>query len=137
MNLSHRTSSSKNILDKALKKFCSEGKNIFYLDELVDEANVSLREAEDFLILLLKKGKIEGRLEVRCPICGRDQGEFKRLSEIPEEIVCEICQHDFHRAAEYIQIVLEVKEEFFRDQKCTSDINRKDSHERRIVSVAE
>jgi len=42
-------------LNKTLKKFCAEGKNRFYLSEFITEAKVSIREAEDFFLLLLKK----------------------------------------------------------------------------------
>jgi DNA-directed RNA polymerase subunit RPC12/RpoP len=76
-----------------------------------------LSQVEDYFIPLLGTNRIEGKLEVRCPNCGKDLGVFNRLPEIPENIVCEFCGHGFSRAMEYIEIVLEVKKEFFRTQK--------------------
>lgn len=106
-------------LNKILKRFCSEGKTRFYLSEFVNEAKISIKEAEDFFIPLLGVGKIEGKLEVRCPNCGKDLGIFNRVYQIPERIVCEFCGEEFTRELEYIEIILEVKEGFFRSEKET------------------
>lgn len=136
MNLSHQRNYLIT-LSNILNRFCAEGRNIFYLEELVDESKVPLNEVEDFLIPLLKKGTIEGRLEVRCPRCGRDQGFFKRLSEIPDRIVCDICRYEFLMSSEYVRIVLEVKGEFFRDQNCTSNHYRSDSFRKKTASITQ
>jgi len=135
--LKHPTNSLKNTLNKTLNRFCVEGIKRFYLSEFIDEAKVSMQEAEDFFLPLLKKGKFEGKLEVRCPSCGKDVEIYDRISQIPEEIECEICGFEFYKSMEYIEIILEVKNKFFRDQRCASNLNRKSSHERRVTSVIE
>jgi predicted nucleic acid-binding Zn ribbon protein len=124
-------------LNKILKKFLEQGKKSFYLSEFVTEANVTVREAEDFFLPLLKRGKLEGKLELRCPCCGKDVEMYDRMSQIPEEIECEICGCKFSKTAEYVEIILEVKGKFFRDQECSSCFDRKDSDKRRIISVIE
>lgn len=73
--------------------------------------------------------KIEGKLEVRCPNCGKDLGIFDRLPQIPEKNVCEVCGQEFPKAMEYVEIVLEVKKGFFRAQKeSCPDSDRESSH---------
>jgi hypothetical protein len=135
--LTHPTNSLMTTLNKTLKKFYAEGKNRFYLSEFITEAKVSIREAEDFFLPLLKKGKLEGKLEVRCPCCGKDVEAYDRMSQVPEEIECEICGCRFSKSKEYIEIILEVGDKFFRDQKCSSYFDRKDSYTRRATSVTE
>lgn len=136
--MSHQTECSNNFLNKTLKRFYSEGKTRFYLSEFVDEAKVSVREAEDFFIPLMGVGKIEGKLEVRCPNCGKDLGVFDKLPEIPEKIVCEYCGQQFSKALEYIEIVLEVQKGFFRAQKeSCSNPSRENTHKRRTGTVIE
>jgi hypothetical protein len=104
-------------LDKILRKFCLEGKARFYFSEFIEQGNVSVEEAEKFLIPLMGKGKIQGELELRCPNCGKDLGTFQRLPEIPQENICPICGHGFCKSFEYIEIVLEVKGDFFLGQQ--------------------
>jgi len=104
-------------LEKRLKEFVSKGRSKFYLFEIVEEANVSLLDAEDFFIPLLKENKIEGRLEVRCPKCGAALGTYKRYPDVPEEIACELCETGFSKSSNVLEIVLEVKGEFFRAQE--------------------
>ena len=108
----------------------SEGKKTFYLSEFAEKAKMPIQDVEDFFIPLLKVGKVEGRLEIRCPQCGRDQGEFKKVSEIPDEITCEICQYEFPRGSESLEIVLEVKDRFFRAGSDLSSCNQEDSDHR-------
>jgi len=127
----------KTTLNEALKRFCVEGKKSFYLSEFITEADVSIREAEDFFLRLLKKGMLEGKLEVRCPCCGKDVEIYDRMSQVPEETECEICGCKFSKSKEYIEIILEVGDEFFRDQKCSSHSDRKDSCKRRVTSAIE
>jgi ribosomal protein S27E len=110
-----------NSLNKLLKKFCSEGKTRFYFSEFVEEGQVSVEEAEKFLIPLMGNGKIEGTLELRCPNCGKDLGIFKRVLEIPEENSCQICGYEFCRSTDYMEIVLEVNCDFFRSEQCRSN----------------
>jgi len=94
-----------------------------------------MREAEDFFLPLLKKGELEGKLEVRCPNCGKDVEIYDRVSQVPEEIECEICGSQFSKSMDYIEIILEVTGKFFRDQRCSSSFNRKGSYKRRATSV--
>jgi predicted nucleic acid-binding Zn ribbon protein len=116
-------------LSKLLKRFISEGKTRFYLSEFVEESNVPLSEVENYFVPLLGTNKIEGKLEVRCPNCGKDLGIFNRLPEIPESIVCEFCGYEFSKAMEYVEIVLEVKKGFFRVQEeSCADSDRESSH---------
>jgi hypothetical protein len=86
----------------------------------VKEANIPLNQVEDLLIHLLKKDELEAKVEIKCPRCGRDQGEYERLSQIPEELTCDICQYEFPKQVEDFQIVLEAKEGFFRKAHKTS-----------------
>lgn len=111
---------SRSILARKLKEFLSEGRNKFYLHEIVEEAHVTVVEAENFFIPLLKENELEGNLEVRCPTCGADLGAYKRYPEIPEKLSCEHCGTEFPRSEEYLNIVLEVKGKFFRAQRITS-----------------
>lgn len=120
MNLSSPIRSSHNSLKKKIEDFLSQGRKKFYLHELVREAHVSIRDAEDFLIPILQENEVEGSLEVRCPNCEADQGTFKRYHEIPSEIECEHCGFVFPRSEDYLNILLEVKGKFFRAQKITS-----------------
>lgn len=115
--MSFHTKHSKSFLSETLNRFFRSGKTRFYLSELVEEAKVSMQEAEDFIIPLLRKNKLEGRLELRCPNCGKDLGIYNKISDIPEEIFCEICGHQFDKSLEYIEIILEIKKAFFRHQK--------------------
>jgi predicted nucleic acid-binding Zn ribbon protein len=108
-----------NSLDRILRKFSREGKTRFYLSEFVEESNCPTNEVEDYLIPLLGAGNIEGKLELRCPNCGKDIGLFNRFSEIPESIACESCGQKFAKAMEFVEIVLEIKKPFFRDQEST------------------
>ncbi len=91
-----------------------ESKHRIYFRELLQEANVSSEVLEDFLIPLLGEGKIEGKLEVRCPDCGADLGSFKKYTDIPKENDCEICGNSISLSDDYLEILLEVKGEFFR-----------------------
>ncbi len=100
-----------------------KGKQRIYFRELLKQANVSMQELEDFLIPLLGEGKIEGNLEIRCPDCGADIGSFKHYNDIPKENECEYCGHSFPASDDYLEILLEVKGNFFRDQYCTSNIH--------------
>lgn len=110
----HDQKNSLTSLSDIIKKLCSQGRNPFYLEDLVNEANIPLNQVEDLLVQLLKKDELEAKVEVKCPRCGRDQGEYERLSQIPEELSCDICQYEFPKQVEDFQIVLEVKESFFR-----------------------
>jgi len=108
---------SRIILAKKLKEFVSQGRKKFYLRDIIEEAHVSILDAEDFFIPLLKEDEIEGSLEVRCPNCGAELGIFKRYPEIPEELTCELCGTEFPRSPDYLEIILEIKGKFFRTQK--------------------
>lgn len=126
---------SRSTLKKKLEEFVSQGRNKFYLREIVEEAHVTVVEAENFFIPLLKENELEGNLEVRCPTCGADLGTYKRYPEIPEKLSCELCGTEFPRSDEYLNIVLEVKGKFFRDQRRSSSFNRKGSYKRRATSI--
>jgi hypothetical protein len=91
-----------------------ESKPRIYFREILKEAKVSTQDLEDFLIPLLEEGKIEGSLEVHCPDCGADIGCFKKYKDIPKENECEYCGHSFPVSDDYLEILLEVKGDFFR-----------------------
>lgn len=91
-----------------------QGKRRIYFRELLKEADVSTEDLEDFLIPLLGEGKIEGKLEVHCPDCGADLGSFKKYTDIPKENDCEICGHSNPLSDNYLEVLLEVKGDFFR-----------------------
>ena len=126
--MKHLNECLKNSLSKTLARYSLEGKSPFYLSEFVQDTKVSVREAEDFFIPLLRSGEIAGKLEMRCPNCEKDIGTFEKLSEIPEKVTCEICGYEFSRSLEYVEIILEVKGKFFRLQKSSPTSYRKDTH---------
>jgi predicted nucleic acid-binding Zn ribbon protein len=107
---------STNSLSNLLRKFYDDGRTRFYLSEFAEESNCPTKEIEDFFVPLLGVGKIEGKVELRCPNCGKDAGIFNRISDMPQHVVCESCGHKFSRELEYVEIVLEMKKPFFRDQ---------------------
>ena len=59
MGLQNQKESSRNSLTKKLEEFLSQGRNKFYLRDIVEEAHVSILDAEDFFIPLLKENEIE------------------------------------------------------------------------------
>jgi DNA-directed RNA polymerase subunit RPC12/RpoP len=124
-------------LSKLLGKFYSEGKTRFYLSEIVEESSCSINEVEDFLIPLLGAGKIEGKLELRCPNCGKDFGLFNRYAEISDKITCEFCGYKFTKAMEFIEVVLEIKKPFFRGQENQSNNDKEKSQQGRIEEAIE
>ena len=105
---------SSNISSRSRIKSVIQCKKRIYFRELKKEANVSTEDLEDFLIPLLGEGKIEGKLEVRCPDCGADLGVFKKYTDVPKENDCEICGHSNSLSDNYLEILLEVKGDFFR-----------------------
>jgi DNA-directed RNA polymerase subunit RPC12/RpoP len=125
--LSCQKDCSNSSLSKLLRQFYNKGKIRFYLSEFAEESGRSMKEVEDYFIALLSTGKIEGKLELRCPNCGKDFGLFNRISEIPESITCEFCGHKFAKAMEYIEVILEIKKPFFRDQENISCDNSQES----------
>jgi ribosomal protein S27E len=128
---------SLNTLVRKLKEFISQGRNKFYLRDFVEEAHVSLLEAQDFFIPLLKENEIEGSLEVRCPCCGAELGIYKKYLDVPEEITCELCGEEFPRSSDFLEIVLEVKGKFFRTREGSPESNWKKAHETGTERVIE
>jgi ribosomal protein S27E len=124
-------------LESKLKEFLSQGRNKFYLRDFVEYAKVSLLEAEDFFIPLLKENEIEGSLEVRCPSCGAELGTYKKYLDVPEDITCELCGEEFPRSSDFLEIVLEVKGKFFRAREGSPEPDWKKAHERRTEQVVE
>jgi hypothetical protein len=114
MNLS-LTKHYSDSLTETLKRFVAEGRLVFYLEYLVRQSNVPRKYTEEFLIPLLKKDKLEAKLEVKCPKCRRDQGFFNKVSSIPKGFVCDICDLEFEAQIEDLRIILEVKGDFFQD----------------------
>ena len=138
MSLSSHTEYSKITLKRKIEEFLAQGRTTFYFREMVEEAHVSVRDAEDFLLPLLEENKIEGKLELRCPNCEADIGTFRKYKEIPQEIECEICGHKFLRADEYLNIVLEVAgTKFFRTHSISSTSHQKETHQARNEEIAE
>ncbi|UCD40414.1 MAG: hypothetical protein JSV87_02470, partial [Candidatus Bathyarchaeota archaeon] len=115
----------------------SKGRNQFYLRQIVEEASVSLIEAEDFFLPLMKQKEIEGKLEVRCPKCGAVLGTFRKYPEIPQELTCELCDARFPTSSDFLEIILEVTGEFFRGPKRSSNLNQENPYKRRIASIVE
>jgi len=118
-----------NTLKRKLEEFISQGRNKFYLRDFAEEAHITIIEAEDFFMPLLKKSEIEGILEVRCPSCGASLGTYRKYFDIPEEITCEFCGEEFQRSDDFLEIVLEVKGEFFRSQERSIEPYRKKTYE--------
>ena len=137
MYLRNQKESSRSTLRKKLEEFVSQGRNKFYLRDIVEEAHVSVLDAEDFFLPLLKENELEGSLEVRCPKCGAELGTYKRYPEIPEELTCELCETEFPKSTDYVEIVLEVAGKFFRAQKSSSAYNCKKAHQTRNERVTE
>jgi ribosomal protein S27E len=128
---------SQNILESNLRELLSQGNSKFYLRDFVEHAKVSLLEAEDFFIPLLKENEIEGSLEVRCPGCGAELGIYRKYLDVPEEITCELCGEEFPRSSDFLEIVLEVKGKFFRTREESPDSDWKKAHERKTAQVVE
>jgi predicted RNA-binding Zn-ribbon protein involved in translation (DUF1610 family) len=105
---------SSNISSTNRIKSVIQRKRRIYFRELLKEADVSTEYLEDFLIPLLGEDKIEGKLEVHCPDCGADLGLFKKYADIPKENECETCGHSNPISDNYLEILLEVKGDFFR-----------------------
>ena len=122
---------SRSILTRKLEEFLAQGKNKFYLRDVIEETRIPLVDIEDFFLPLLREDGIEGSLEVRCPNCGADLGSFKKYPEIPQELCCELCGTEFPRADEYLEIVLEIKGKFFRAQEKLLEDNRKETDQAR------
>jgi ribosomal protein S27E len=116
-------------LKRKLEEFISQGRNKFYLRDFAEEAHITIIEAEDFFMPLLKKSEIEGILEVRCPSCGASLGTYRKYFDIPEKITCEFCGEEFQRSDDFLEIVLEVKGEFFRSQERSIEPYRKKTYE--------
>jgi hypothetical protein len=91
-----------------------QGKKEIHFRELKKKADVSTEELEDFLLPLLGEGMIDAKLELRCPNCGADLGSFTKYTDIPKENNCETCGHSNPFSDSYLEIVLEVKGDFFR-----------------------
>ena len=128
---------SQNTLESKLREFLSQSRNKFYLRDFVEYAKVSLLEAEDFFIPLLKENEIEGSLEVRCPSCGAELGTYKKYLDVPEDITCELCGEKFPRSSDFLEIVLEVKGKFFRAREGSPEPDWEKAHERRTEQVVE
>jgi len=124
-------------LESKLKEFLSQGRNKFYLRDFVEHANVSLLEAEDFFVPLLKQNEIEGSLEVRCPNCGAELGTYKKYLDVPEETTCEFCGEELPKSSDFLEIVLEVKGKFFRTREGSPGSDWEKAHERRNEQVGE
>jgi ribosomal protein S27E len=124
-------------LESKLREFLSQDRSKFYLRDFVEHAKVSLLEAEDFFIPLLKENEIEGSLEVRCPSCGAELGIYKKYLDVPEEITCELCGEEFPRSSDFLEIVLEVKGRFFRTREESPESDWEKAHERRTEEVVE
>lgn len=99
---------------KTLELFLSKGKNKFYLRDIVEESGLPLREVEDFFFPLLKENEVEGSLEVRCPECSSELGVYRQYPQIPSEIYCENCGSSFKKSSEDMEIIIEIKNKFFR-----------------------
>ncbi len=95
-------------------KAALNGRKSITFRELRKKADVSTEELEDFLLPLLGEGVIEGKLEVRCSNCGADLGSYSKYTDVPKENDCEICGHSNPFSDDYLEIVLEVKADFFR-----------------------
>lgn len=136
--MSNQTDYSKTTLKRKIEEFLSQGRSKFYFREMVEEAQVSVQDAENFLIPLLERGNIEGRLELRCPNCEAQLGTFKKYREIPEKIECEICGHEFSRSEENMNIVLEVTgTKFFRAQRISSTSHQEKANQTRNEEIVE
>jgi hypothetical protein len=115
--LSYQKDCLKNTLSELLGQYFLKGKTRFSVSEFADESKCSIEEIEDFFIPLMGVGKIEGKIELVCPNCGKDLGLFSKLFEIPQNITCSFCGYEFTKAEEYLEIVLEIKKPFFRDEE--------------------
>ena len=130
--MSRQKDYSKSSLEDSLKRLKETRDTRFYLSDFAERNGISLRSAEDFFLPLLRANEVEGTLEVKCPHCGRGQGFFKRLSEIPDEFACEICGYDFPPSEECLEIVLEVKGKFFHARNLSSRSDREEGDERTV-----
>lgn len=108
----------KGTLDEVLKKYAAQGKRTFELRSLFRDVGTDPKILERVILQYFLSGKISARLQPRCPDCGKDLGAFDRLSQVPEELHCEVCGATFPRDLEYLDVICTVTGiDFFRGTK--------------------
>jgi len=110
-----QSESSTATLNEILRKYAAQGKRTFDLRSLFQDVGGNFKTLESTLIPYLLDGKMSARLQVRCPECGKDLGEFERISQIPDELECQACGTTFPRETEYLDVICTLSDiGFFR-----------------------
>lgn len=105
-------------LDKLFQRRIASGNRQMYFSSLLRQSNLPSEVVERALLGYFQSGAIDGTLELQCPECGKDLGEYRRMSEIPEETSCYVCDARIPRSVEYVELVLHLtKDSFFRRSK--------------------
>jgi ribosomal protein S27E len=117
-----QSESLKATLDEILRKYAAEGKRTFDLRSLFQDVGGNIKTLESTVIPYLLSGKMSARLKVRCPECGKDLGEFERISQIPDELQCQACGTTFPRETEYLDVICTLADiGFFREPSKTEE----------------
>jgi len=112
-----RENSLNNIFIKLMEKCAKENRQISF-EAILDKTNLPSEVVEKALLDCFQSGAAGGVLELRCPQCGKDLGEYKRLSEVPEKTICQICDTEVPRSFDYVELIVQPKtDHFFRTHK--------------------
>ena len=107
-----------NSLSRLLERAFLKGRRQLYFSTILRESNLPSELVEGTLFSFFQSGAVEGSLELRCPECGKDLGEYKKLSEMPQEVECYICDAKIPRSFDYVELVVHLKgDTFFREHR--------------------
>lgn len=107
-----------NSLLKTLRREYARGCKQLYFDSIVRESKLPSETVEKLLIDQFQSGVVDGSLMLRCPECGQDLGMYKRLTEVPEESVCYVCEARIPRSFDYVDLLVNLRSDtFFRKWK--------------------
>lgn len=97
---------SESQLDELITKLSSYEKGkIVYPGTIKRHLGISIKEAYRVLFLLQKNGVLEVNYEVYCHACDKFQDViFKNLSEIPDDLDCQLCRKDIDREKDLIVV---------------------------------
>lgn len=107
-----------NTLGRLLERKYAGGNRRLYFSSILRETNLPSETVEKVLLQYFQSGVVEGTLELQCPECGKDLGEYRRLKDLPEETVCFVCDAKIPRSVDYVELVVHLKSSaFFRGHK--------------------
>ena len=107
-----------NTLHRLLERKYAGGSRRLYFSSILRETNLPSETVEKVLLHYFQSGDVEGTLELQCPECGKDLGEYRRLRDLPEETECFVCGAKIPRSVDYVELVVHLKSNaFFRGRK--------------------